>query len=87
MTENLHLAIFSRLAVVRRSKKQTCVALSTAEAEYMALASAGQEAVWVRLLTSELCGSSMEEIIVYKDSQLFRWQKILNFMDVLNTSK
>ena len=87
MTENLHLAIFSRLAVVRRSKKQTCVALSTAEAEYMALASAGQEAVWVRLLTSELCGSSIEEIIVYKDSQLFRWQKIFNFMDVLNTSK
>ena len=35
-----------------RSKKQTCVALSTAEAEYMALASAGQEAVWMRLLTS-----------------------------------
>ena len=35
-----------------RSKKQSCVALSTAEAEYMALASAGQEAVWMRLLTS-----------------------------------
>ena len=47
-----------------RSKTQTCVALSTAEAEYMALASAEQEAVWMRLLTSELCGSSMEEIIV-----------------------
>ena len=52
-----------------RSKKQTCVALSTTEAEYMALASAGQEAVWMRLLTSELCGSSMEEIIVYEDNQ------------------
>ena len=52
-----------------RSKKQTCVALSTAEGEYMALASAGQEAVWMRLLTSELCGSSMEEIIVYEDNQ------------------
>ena len=35
----------------------------------MALASAGQEAVWMRLLTSELCGSSMEEIIVYEDNQ------------------
>ncbi len=39
-----------------RSKKQSCVALSTAEAEYVALASAGQEAVWMRLLTAELCG-------------------------------
>ena len=71
-----------------RSKKQSCVSLSTAEAEYMALASAGQDVVWMRLLTSELCGSSMEEIIVYETiSQLFRWQKILNFMDILNTSK
>ena len=33
-------------AVSWRSKKQTCVALSTAEAEYMALASAAQEAIW-----------------------------------------
>ena len=35
-------------AVSWRSKKQKCVALSTAEAEYMALASAAQEAVWIR---------------------------------------
>ena len=33
-----------------RSKKQSCVALSTAEAEYMALASAVQEAVWMQRL-------------------------------------
>ena len=31
-----------------RSKKQSCIVLSTAEAEYMALASAGQEAVWMQ---------------------------------------
>ena len=31
-----------------KSKKQSCVALSTAESEYMALASAIQEAVWLR---------------------------------------
>ncbi len=35
-------------AVSWRSKKQTCVALSTAEAEYVALASAAQEALWMR---------------------------------------
>ena len=32
-----------------RSKKETHVALSTAEAEHMALASAAQEAVWMRV--------------------------------------
>ena len=37
-----------------KSKKQPCVALSTAEAEYMALFCAAQEAVWLRQLTAEL---------------------------------
>ncbi|KAK3893083.1 hypothetical protein Pcinc_003076 [Petrolisthes cinctipes] len=36
------------------SKKQSCVALSTAEAEYMALASAIQEAVWFRKLAVDI---------------------------------
>ena len=37
-----------------RSKKQTSVALSTTEAEYIALSGAVQEAVWMRQFTSEL---------------------------------
>ena len=40
----------SGAAVNWRSKKQSCVALSTAEAEYMALAIAAQEAVWMQRL-------------------------------------
>ena len=40
-----YLFQISGAAVSWRSKKQTCVALSTAEAEYMALASAAQEAM------------------------------------------
>ena len=36
------------------SKKQSTVALSTAEAEYMSLSGATQEAVWLRRLLSEL---------------------------------
>ena len=35
----------------------------------MALASAGQEAVWMRLLTAELCGNSMKELTIFEDSQ------------------
>ena len=37
----------SGAAISWRSKKQPCVALSTAEAEYIALASAAQEAIWM----------------------------------------
>ena len=32
----------------RRSRKQSCVSLSTAEAKYVAMASAAQEATWMR---------------------------------------
>ena len=52
-TENPHLFQVSGGAVSWRSKKQTCVALSTAEAEYVALASAAQEAMWMRQLIAE----------------------------------
>ena len=41
-----------------RSKKQDTVALSTAEAEYAALSSAAQEAVWLRRMMSELSSPS-----------------------------
>ena len=52
MIENQHLAIYvfqiSGGAVIWSTKKQSYVALSTAEAEYTALASTAQEAVWLR---------------------------------------
>ena len=35
-------------AIIWNSKKQTCVALSTAEAEYIALAEAAQESIWLQ---------------------------------------
>ena len=41
-------------AVSWSSKKQKCVALSTAEAEYVALSSAAQESIWLRQLITEL---------------------------------
>ena len=36
-----------------KSKKQTCVALSTVEAEYVALANGTQEITWLRQLSIE----------------------------------
>ena len=56
-------------AVSWKSKKQSCVALSTAEAEYVALASVAQEAVWVRELTAQLKDHSPEAITIYEDNQ------------------
>ena len=50
----------SGAAVSWGSKKQSCVALSTAEAEYMALTSAAQEAVWMQHLQNDL---------IYEDNQ------------------
>lgn len=56
-------------AITWRSKKQTCVALSTSEAEYMALSSAAQEAVWLRELMTELIRKPIKSTVIYEDNQ------------------
>ena len=58
----------SGAAVSWRSKKQTCVALSTAEAEYIALASAAQEAIWMRQLTTDLGNGPTGASVILKDN-------------------
>ena len=56
-------------AISWNSSKQSCVALSTAEAEYVALSSAAQEAAWLVYLLSDLtkCTDS-EPLVVYEDN-------------------
>jgi len=56
-------------AITWSSKKQPCVALSTAEAEYVALASAAQEAVWLRQLMSELGNAPTGPTTLFEDNQ------------------
>ena len=57
-------------AVSWRSKKQSCVALSTAEAEYMALASAAQEAIWMRQLITDLTSKErVQSTVIFEDNQ------------------
>ena len=56
-------------AISWRSKKQTCVALSTAEAEYMALASAAQEAMWLRQLIIDLKNEPVSATVIFEDNQ------------------
>ena len=64
-----YLFQLSGAAVSWRSKKQTCVALSTAEAEYMALASAAQEAMWLRQLTTDLKSKPTGATVIFEDNQ------------------
>ena len=63
--------LLSGAVVSWRSKKQTCVALSTAEAEYVALSSATQEAIWMQRLVSNILGEVEIEqpTIIYEDNQ------------------
>ena len=56
-------------AISWRSRKQSCVALSTAEAEYIALSQAAQEAIWLRQLYTDLQGEPPKPITVYEDNQ------------------
>ena len=56
-------------AVSWRSNKQSCVALSTAEAEYVALAAAAQEAIWLQQLTCDILGKPVEEVEIFEDNQ------------------
>ena len=51
-----------------KSKKQSCVALSTAEAEYMALSSVAQEAIWLRELTSDLGNPQLQPTLIMEDN-------------------
>ena len=52
-----------------QSRKLSCVALSTSEAEYIALTSAAQEAVWLCQLISELEQQKKKKMIIYEDNQ------------------
>ena len=57
-------------AVSWRSKKQTCEALSTAEAEFVALSAAAKEALWMLRLLTNLSVNVDEPVTIYQDNQL-----------------
>ena len=50
-------------AVSWRSKKQACVALSNAEAEYIALTSAAQESLWLHQLLADLQKTELAQLL------------------------
>ena len=56
-------------AISWRSKKQACVALSTAEAEYIALAGTAQESLWLQQLFSDLQKGPTKKMVIFEDNQ------------------
>ena len=52
-----------------KSKRQTSVALSSAEAEYIALALATQEVLWIRYLQMEMDVTCKTETTVHMDNK------------------
>jgi hypothetical protein len=51
------------------SRKQTSVALSSAEAEYMAASTASCEAIWLRKLLAGLFDQELDPTVIYCDNQ------------------
>ena len=64
-----NLFVMSGAAINWISKKQPVVALSTTEAEYVALSSATQEAVWLGRLLSDIKASPQIPIGIKEDNQ------------------
>ena len=64
-----YVFIMAGAAISWRSCKQTCVALSTAEAEYIALSAAAQETLWLQQLTSDLFRSCIQPTTIFEDNQ------------------
>jgi hypothetical protein len=51
------------------NRKRTSVALSTAEAEYIALCVVVRKAMWLRKLLAELFGHEMDSTVIHCDDQ------------------
>ena len=65
-----HVFILASASISWRSSKQTCVAIFTTEAEYIALSATVQEALWLQQLTSDLFGSKIQESTTFfEDNQ------------------
>ena len=64
-----YVSLKNSAAISWRSKKQTIVALSTAEAEYVALCAAVQECIWLRLLLGDFQENQVKPTVIFEDNQ------------------
>ena len=64
-----HVCCLGSNTISWRSKKQPIVALSSTEAEYIALCAATQEVVWMRRLLKGVAHEQLGATVVYEDNQ------------------
>ena len=64
-----YIYLLGGAAISWKSSKQSCVALSTTEVEYIALSSAAQEAIWLQQLMSDLLNKRVQEATILEDNQ------------------
>jgi hypothetical protein len=66
-----YVFMMSNAAIIWSSQKQSSVALSTTEAEYMAISQAAREALWFQTLLKEISYSESEDqpITIHCDNQ------------------
>lgn len=64
-----HVLLVNGVAVCWSSRKQSLVALSTCEAEFVALSEACRAAFWVRKLLNEMRQDVSEPTIIFEDNQ------------------
>ena len=69
MSTSGHVYLVGGGAVSWYSKRQSTVATSTAEAEYIALYHATREAIWLRKLMADISGVRLSPVAVYADNQ------------------
>ena len=72
-------------AITWRSKKQATIALSSTEAEYVALFEAGHEACWLRSLFEELGENKSLPTLIKGDNDGLQWHATHSFTKGLNT--
>jgi hypothetical protein len=63
-----YLITFAERAVSWQSKLQKCIALSTTEAEYIAITEVSKELLWIKKFLQKL-GFQQEKYVLYYDSQ------------------
>ncbi|KXJ68315.1 hypothetical protein RP20_CCG004301 [Aedes albopictus] len=66
---SVYVFMYGNGAISWRSHKQTCVSLSSMEAEYIALSDACQEAVWLRQLLQDFGEKQEDATIINEDDQ------------------
>jgi len=79
-----YVFLVSEGAITWKSKRQTIIAMSSTESEYIALSAAGREAFWLRNLYDELGFPQMGPTVIKSDNE---GSIILNSMRGQNTLK